>query len=725
MQKSQNDCLEQLKNSLCDLFLDVFESKQQRNLVQLVEQENYHTPPFKGNEPWITMPDQIGIMLMWLHPDVLQMIVRKAVQRGMTEIAVAAHMLLVERGESSVYVMPNAEMAAALDKSIKHWQTYGFIRDRMLADPDKMKDTRNKIKEKQYTTCSQYFFGAGGAGATSQYTVSFATADEAEKIEGDPQNQGSVWAGFDGRFAGLLRPGRKRIFSSPQSPDGIISELLEDCDHIMQCEIPCPLCGEFSVLWWGEKQDGWGIKFDDQGTVEERAESVRHVCRHCKKGWDQKRYKEVIGDCRWVSESGYYFDCNEGADGDFKMRIDGKALGSDAFNDADFKVVDAPYKIGLQHTADGCGLYGRSDWSGAVRNCIDYTDVLKNRKNDTHIKRFINEFRAKAYKPKDVREIPTHELLKRRQKYKTKVPAEVQFLVAGVDFGLDYSEYEIVGIGSGMSTYPIERRKIDGDSDNRESRMFTEVDEMLRTALPRGGDGRMLSIMLCIMDGRYAQKNVRRLASLDAARRIVVYGDGKSDPRKPLFQYDPKKPEKNWLHLGYGEDGREIGCFEVTINPHEASRQLYARLAVPKGKPGYYHIPYHQDYGKLWADALTSDKRREKDGRIFYGKDHSGIRGEAHDTGKYCVVASVVVVESGQVVIDDNFTPTETPLPENVDTSTGEVLEPEPAKPDPPTQEEKPPPKKTGAPPMPGASRSKATAKKKKGSGFKAFRGRG
>jgi hypothetical protein len=111
--------------------------------------------------------------------------------------------------------------------------------------------------------------------------------------------------------------------------------------------------------------------------------------------------------------------------------------------------------------------------------------------------------------------------------------------------------------------------------------------------------------------------------------------------------------------MGYDDAGREVGCFEVTINPHEASRQLYAKVSIEEGKPGHYHIPASEDYGKLWANAFTSDKKQEKDGRIFYGKDSSSVRGEAHDTGKYCLIASIVAIEYGFGYLDDDYIPGE------------------------------------------------------------------
>ena len=642
MQKSTSEYSQKAIDS-AGRCLSVFKTDKRRNLVQMMDSD-YTTPPFKGGgEKWVTMPDQVGIMLMWLRPDLLEMIVRKAVQRGLTEIALGAHMLLIERGESSVYVMPNSEMAGALDKSVKHWQrTVPFVSDRMLSDPEKMRETRNKIKEKQYTTCTQYFFGAGGAGSTSQYTVSFATADEAEKIDDDPANQGSVWAGFDGRFQGLLTPGRKRLFSSPQSPDGIVSQLLNDCDHVMRCEMPCPLCGEFSVLRWGQKSDNWGIKFDEHGTSEERAESVRHICQHCENPWTEDRYQDVIGDCRWMSESGYLFDVHEGDDGEFKLK-----LGSD------FEVVPDPYKIGLEHTDDGAGLYGRSDWKAAVRRCIDYEAAAKKTGNTFHKKRFTNEFRAMPFKEEAEREIPTSELLDRREVYDHWIPDDVQYLVMGVDFGGDYSKYQIDGFGY-HDRYGIEIVRTDGDAKNHESRMFTAIDTALKREY-KNQYGKTIPLVIAIMDGRFAQSGVQALAAMDRdpKRRIVVYGDGKH-PRKPMFDHDRKK---DW--------NKEAMCFEVTINPHKASDALYYKASIPKGEPGYYHIPKTEDFDRLWANEFTSDKKKKRKVNNqwidVYEKDHSGIKGESHDTGKYVGIGDEVALDFNYVTPVEDWNPGDVP----------------------------------------------------------------
>ena len=634
MPESQNDCSIQVQQSLIEAF-DPLKTERRRNIVEFMDDE-YTLPPHKGGQKWITQPDQIAVMLMWAHPDVLEMIASKATQRGFTEIALAIHMWLLGAGETSAYFLPTDGMAKRLDRSVKHWQkSVDFVGDKLLADKNSARDSRNTISEKEYTTANQYYYGGSSAVNTSQFTASFITIDEAERTPGSVEGQGSLWAAADGRGSGLLIPSRKRIFSSPLTPDGIITMLLGECDHIFNCEIPCPLCGEFSVLRFGDKSDGWGIRFAEHGTSVERSETVEHVCRYCKNGWTQDRYEDVIDDCRWVSESGYWFD--HSGDGDFNLKIDGQ-----------YEPVKAPYKVGIQHTDDGAGLYGTSSWKGAVRRIIDYTAQYQKTQSTDDVKRFVNEFRAKPFEDQAKREIPTHELLARREQYSHSIPAEVQMLVVGIDFGLKYSNYELMGFGADGVCWAIKRERFDGDALDEDSRMFTMIEPVLKAEY-QTEDERMLPVALTIMDGRYAQKNVQKLAALDPHRRIVVHGDGKH-PRKPMFDYDPKK---DW--------NEEAKCFEVTINPHKASARLYHKLAVPRGEAGYYHVPDTEDYSRLWADEITSDKKKKRKVNNqwidVYEKDHSGIAGEAHDTAKYCLMAVDIALDYGLADIDEDFEP--------------------------------------------------------------------
>ncbi len=628
----------------CSKLGNIFRTDERPTLRQFMDTQ-YTLPPAQAlNGPdWSTRPPQVGLMVLMTHFGIRELIIAKCTQWGVTQMALALMMwVTVYRGESWVYYMPDARSSERLDQSVKHWiNTVDIVGDHFVPKNTTVNHPGSRKDEKWFIRANQYYLGGGTSSNTSTFPVVGAIIDEFAKVKKDVQNQGSLIGAARGRFSGSKTGGVIRGFSTHNHVDSVLVTQIENIADSggdnFYCEVKCPKCSEFSCLHWGNKDDEYGIKFDSEGSVRDRADSVRHVCRHCKDSWVQDDLPKCWSDpknypfdsaeeyCRWVSTNGLWIDTD---DGHVKTESGEK--------------VKAPLNASVEICPDGMGLYGVKPWSVAVMDCIKGVAMEKQYADVGDIQRFENEYRGIPFLREKTEEINISEFMSRREHYAHRIPKEVIFLTIGVDFGKGYAYYQIDGHGLNGAQWAIEARRIDGDAEDSESRIYQALDEMMGS-VHITEDGRELMIALAIMDGGYtgihASDNVKKLAAKDSDRRIVVIGSSSQNVTKPLFQY--KDNGGSW--------DADFGCWVVSINPHKASQTLYTKLKIPDGSDSYYHFPIHEDFNRLYADGIGADVpvQRGRSGFVYYENVKQKEFNEPHDTAKYNQIAVKVALEFG------------------------------------------------------------------------------
>ena len=608
-----------------------------------------------NGEAWTTRPPQVGLMVLMTNFGIRELIIAKCTQWGVTQIAIALMMwVTIYRGESWVYFMPSARLAERLNQTVKHWILKVAIVAKHFVPPNVSGNhPGNRKDEKWFIRANQYYLGGATSANTSSFSAVGAIIDEFARVRENVANEGSLIGAARGRFSASKSGGVIRAFSTHNHADSALVTQMEMCDDKFYCEVKCPKCHEFSVLSWGSKESEFGIKFNSEGTTKERAESVRHVCRLCKQSWVQSDmpaawldpentpFESAEDYCRWVSVNGLWLDTDTGH---VKKKVEGEWV-----------KTKPPEKCAAELCSDGMGLYGVGPWSTAVTDCITGTLLEKQHGDVGDIQRFENEYRGIPFLREMQNEIPVDEFIKRREEYSHKIPREVQYLTLGADFGGGESVYQIDGHGANGERWAIECKKLLGDELDSESRIYSGIDEVLSNE-HENEDGVFLPITLAIMDGAWAPSysSVRKLAAKNPTQRIVVYGYGK-DPKKPMFDYDQKR---DW--------DKEHKCFAVLINPHTASYQLYSKLKIPKGSPGYYHFPINEDFDRLYAEELGADRPvvrplKGSKSQTYIAYEKHGPRNERHDVAKYNTIALSVGVERGMIAVRDIPVQTITP----------------------------------------------------------------
>ena len=614
-------------------------------------------PPHKQarNPTWKTSPTQVGLLLLLAYAGILEEYIAKPVQVGLSEAALGLMMwVTIYKGETWGYFMPTDKMASRLAQSVDHWvRTHPEVNKQFLyGDKPRKRGPGNTQEEKWFTKANQYYLGGNTIASTAQITLRGAILDEFARVTQDVKSEGSLLGAARGRQKGSKGGDVIRAFSNHTDPDSLLVKQMELCgDDLFECEIPCPRCDYYSVLHWGEKDDGWGITFDGEGTSIERGKSVRHVCRHCGEGWLQKELSDVERRCRWVSRSGLWMDSDTNQLKSLKEGAEPWIKG--APNLDDWVKAPSPKRVAIGHCPDGKGLYGMASWPDEVTTCIEAKSLEKNYGDTNDIQRFENEFRAIPFVREHADVILPDDFLERREQYQHRIPVEVQSLTCGVDFGSEdggYVYWQVEGHGANGARWAIEKRKIYGDCQDENSRMYTQLDDLLSKEHERG-DGVMLPIDFCLLDGRHIGDMVKKVAAKNPRQRIVVFGS--NNYKAPLFDFDSKKCWKD-----------EFKCYEVTINPSMASQKTYYKLSIPKEdnegdlNPGFFRFPIDEEFNRAYAAELGADLPYQKQtphGTVTAYKNKQS--NEAHDVTKYNTIALIAGVSHGRIRIDNDYVP--------------------------------------------------------------------
>lgn len=64
--------------------------------------------------------------------------------------------------------------------------------------------------------------------------------------------------------------------------------------------VPCPHCGEYQPLKWGNKQEGYRLAWEKDGAGKPIPETVAYLCLYCEKPIDEKHKNRMLAAGRWV-----------------------------------------------------------------------------------------------------------------------------------------------------------------------------------------------------------------------------------------------------------------------------------------------------------------------------------------------------------------------------------------------------------------------------------------
>jgi len=344
-------------------------------------------------------PYQREIMDAINNPGVETVVVMSSAQVGKTELLLNTIGYFMDYDASPILLLqPTLEMAEAFSKD----RLAPMLRDtpalKNKVGDVKSKNSGNTLLHKTFHGGHITMAGANSPSSLASRPIRVLLADEVDRYpisagtEGDPVNLAAK------RTTTFWN--RKKLYVSTPTIKGVsrIEAEYEDSTMEQWC-LPCPYCGEYQPLTWGQ------IRFED----------VSMECIHCRQSATEFQWKSNKG--QWVARKEHStkrgFHLNE---------------------------LASPWKR----------------WEQII------DDFKAAKLSQETLKVWINTSLGESWEEKGDG-ADEDALLKRRERYDCEVPKEVLVLTAGVDIQDDRFEIEIVGWSVGKESWGIKYHVIVGD----------------------------------------------------------------------------------------------------------------------------------------------------------------------------------------------------------------------------------------------------------------------
>ncbi len=324
--------------------------------------------------------------------------------------------------------------------------------------------------------------------------------------------------------------------------------------------VPCPHCGAFQILKWGQikftfetgfgPRDGYWKKSAEQAPPEattkyrDTANTV-YVCENkdCGSWWSDADRIQAIGKGEWRATAPF-------------KRVRGRHL-------------NGIYRILGKKTAYESYLHEFAEQFLEAHRGGRWTLIV-----------WTNTFLAETFEEVAER-LDASAFEQRREQYTPDaLPAGVLVLTAGVDFQQDRAEVQVTGWGEGFEAWGVEYRIIPGNPLGPQ--LYRDLDTYLNNLTVSTADGRRLRIAAAGLDTGFATDHVYAYCRPRYARRIFAL-KGSSQPGSPL--------------IGSLSRANRRRCPVYRIGTDTAKSEIYGNLRLAEPGPGYWHWPVRADLG--------------------------------------------------------------------------------------------------------------------------------
>ncbi|MCK5552784.1 MAG: phage terminase large subunit family protein, partial [Deltaproteobacteria bacterium] len=242
---------------------------------------------------------------------------------------------------------------------------------------------------------------------------------------------------------------RKKIldFSTPTTfEDSLINRSYERGDQ-RKYEVPCPYCGAYQVLEWGNDKTEYGIK-----AVREdgKLKSVHYQCRHCKEGIKNHHKTQMLRAGHWVPTA-----------------------------------VSKSETYRSYHISSLYSPAGMMSW----RELQEIWDEAQTSGDPDEIRAFVNLYLGLPYRETGERPKLQSVIDLRGDYMSGTVPHGVLFLTVGIDVQAGSKkneenpprlEMEVCGHGIGFRTFSIMYRRFEGEVEDPADGAWLELEEWAR-----------------------------------------------------------------------------------------------------------------------------------------------------------------------------------------------------------------------------------------------------
>jgi len=421
-------------------------------------------------------------------PSIETVIVMSSAQVGKTEIINNAIGFHIHQDPAPILlVQPTIEMAETWSKD----RLAPMLRDTpvlkgLVKDP-RSRDSGNTLRQKQFPGGQIAMAGANSAASLSSRPVRLVLLDEVDRFppsagtEGDPvklaiKRSTTFW-------------NRKVILTSTPTTKGAsrIEQAWEESDQ-RQYEVPCPVCGSYQTLSWGQLK--W--EKDDRGIPV----GVRYECEHCRAQLTEPDKHRMIRNGRWV--------------------------------------IARPW---IKHTAGFHinELYSPwSSWGNIVEN------FLEAKKRPETLRVWVNTSLGETWEEEGIT-VDDAALGGRREDYGIgdPLPEGILLLTAGVDVQGDRIEATAWGFGLGEESWVIRHSVFRGNPETS-LQVWRDLDDWLLKVYPHTTGTVLRIASACVDSGGHATQQVYDFCRKRESRRIWAI-IGRSGAGLPLLKLTPRR----------------------------------------------------------------------------------------------------------------------------------------------------------------------------------------
>jgi phage terminase large subunit GpA-like protein len=357
--------------------------------------------------------------------------------------------------------------------------------------------------------------------------------------------------------------------------------------------VPCPRCGKYQVLQWGNERSNHGIRPDRKAG---KLVSVYYICEHCHDAFFNHEKTTFLAQGHWEPTA-------ESCSDDFVSRH-----------------ISGLYRpIGMQTWLDMWVKYEKA------------------RDDAEKMRGFVNLELGLPFKEIGARPKAEH-VIELKGGYRSgTIPDGVLFLTAGIDVQWGSKkdpnnppriEMEILGHGSQFRTWSIQYLRIEGEVDDENSGAWAELNQMSIDGkfMFRRDDGMEFGPKLVLID------------SGDGKTTDTVYkfcsGWTNTYPSKGFRWIKTKKedPHDKFMsgsfHSRYKQSKVGGNTLLYTIGTILYKTQLYKNLGIKRADtgdnpPGFCAHP--ADYGQKFFDMLTAEERLSDGSYENFGRRNEAL----------------------------------------------------------------------------------------------------
>lgn len=411
---------------------------------------------------------QRGMMDAVSDPSVETVVIMSSAQVGKTEILNNVIGFHIHQDPSpALLVQPTIEMVETWSKD----RLAPMLRDtpalRGLVKDPRSRDSGNTLRQKSFPGGQIAMAGANSPASLASRPVRLVLLDEVDRFppsagtEGDPvslatKRSQTFW-------------NRKIVITSTPTTKGAsrIEAAFEESDQ-RNYEVPCPVCGSFQVLRWGQLK--WDK--DDKG----RASNVRYECEHCRAQLTEPDKLRMIRNGRWVATKPWI------------TRVAGFHLNE---------------------------LY--SPWSSWDSMAVAF---LEAKKRPETLRTFINTSLGETWEEEGIT-VDDASLMSRRENYgkDDPLPEGVLLLTAGADVQDDRLEATVWGWGLADESWVVAHATFRGNPETSQA-VWRDLDDWLLRPWSNESGNSLRIASACVDSGGHATQQVYGFCRKRESRRV-------------------------------------------------------------------------------------------------------------------------------------------------------------------------------------------------------------